>query len=113
MKIFAEIQRNLGNAGIGTSLSVRIAGISFPRSFVRFIIFGFIVLMGIMQGILCVYAVSVALAEVLWPLCVMVTFLSVAVIYIGLVIKTEQINEIFAFMSHIIDRRKSCIFLLL
>lgn len=70
-------------------------------------IFSFTALGSVMEGILCINAIGLTLPAVLWPFCMMVTFLSMAVIYIGLVCKTKQIIELFAYLDHLIEGSKS------
>lgn len=106
MKIFKAIEKHLANAGLGTSPYVQIAGVSVRRSWIRFIIFSFTALGSVLEGILCINGSGDSLAVGLWSLCMMLTFLSVAAIYISLVMKTKQINKLFIYLDNLIVASK-------
>lgn len=102
MKFFSEIEKILAIAGLNTT------GNNIRRSVIRFLIISLTALGSLMEGIVCFNAIG--LTAVLWPFCIMVTFLSVTALYMGLINKTTQINELFAYMDHLIGGSKFCNF---
>lgn len=114
MQILSEIEIILKKAGLGTGPFVRIAGQYVPRSFVRISIFSFPMLCGVLESILCIRNYTISLTACFWSFSIILSFVSVAMIYARLMMKAGQINELFSFMEDVINTSNvssfSCIF---
>lgn len=103
MQILNAIEKILINSGLGTDPTVRIAGQNVPRSLIRFSIFSFPMLCGVLESILCIRNYTVSLTACFWSFSIILSFVSAGMIYARLVIKAGQINDLFNFMEDVIN----------
>lgn len=104
MKILNEAEQVLIGSGLGTANFVKIAGIKVPRVLVRLVIFSLPILCCVLEGVVCVKFIKYSVAACLWPFSVILTFSSIALIYGSLVIKSNEITELFAYLENVINK---------
>lgn len=110
MKILSENRIILAYVGLGIEETVQFFGKRIPRKFIA-IIFGFALIFGVfIASLLILNKHSQGPAEILMPICLLLSFISPTIIYISLMLKRKQIFELFDFLTTVVE--KSNIFLL-
>lgn len=103
MNITNEMKKRLTYLGLGTDQLVRIGGKNIPRSFIRLFIIFSSLLFCILESILCIKFSSDNLVKCLMALNILASMLPVAPIYITLVLKTDEINDLLNYLEIIIS----------
>lgn len=107
MKTFRVIGKILAESGLGTDQYVSIAGRKIPRSLIRFCIFTFLFVGTILEVVICVHRSADGYATILYPVSVVLTFLSGALIYASLLLKPTQIVELFNYLENAVNSSNS------
>lgn len=109
MKLYQDIELILANSGLGPNAFVRIVGKDIPRSLLRSSIFAFPALCSVLQGIICVNSLASgsSYASILYAVCLLLTFLSALLIYSRLIINSDKIGELFAYLENLVSASKS------
>lgn len=102
MSILEEAKIILTNCGLGCESIVQIAGRKIPRSVVRLSIICCVAGTVIMEGVLCVNGYDNGFAVTLYSFSILLTFLSGALIYSSLILKSHKIIELFNYLENVI-----------
>lgn len=103
MSIFDETKQSLERSGLGTHQWAQIANKQIPRLFIRLFIILFSILCCVLESVLCIKFISDSFSDCLLPFGLILTFSSVALIYICLLINTVEIYELLEYMETIIN----------
>lgn len=95
MNIFEESEKAVMNDGLGTAPYVEIRGKKFPRLIVRLFIGSFISVPIFMDIYVCIIGFANGFGTILYTICMIFSFSSALMIYMGLVLKTNEIAELF------------------
>lgn len=106
MKFFQEIELILTNSGLGTNAFIRIAGNNIARSLLRWSIFAFPTLCSVLEAIICVNGLASGYASILYAVCLLLTFLSASLINSSLIINSDKIDELFAYLENMVSASK-------
>lgn len=104
MKILSENRRIVSYVGLGADNRVRIFGNSISRHIVG-ILFGCALLLGILlSGLLILRKYSDGPTAVLYPFCLLLSFVSSTLVYTSLMQKRAQIVELFDYLQVVVDQ---------
>lgn len=95
MNIFEESEKAVTYDGLGTAAYVEIRGTKFPRWLVRLFIGSFISVPVAMDIVVCFVGFANGFGTILYTICMIFSFSSALMIYMGLVSKTNEIAELF------------------
>lgn len=102
MKFFNETKTRLAFLGLGTNQFIRIAGKNIPRTFVRLILILFPLIFYILEVALCI-KLSDNIKDGFLPIAVTVACFPATPIYISLVLKTNEIDEVFIYLENVFN----------
>lgn len=103
MSIFKENRITFIHAGLGTGRFARIAGRNIPRSLIRVYIILFSTLMCVWEAVLGFKFINTNLVDCLSSFVCLLGFLPVITIYLSLIMKTNEINELFSYLENLVD----------
>lgn len=106
MGLFEYNKLCLAHAGFGTSRYIQIAGLKIPRLFIILATFSSSMLGCVLEGAVCMKFLEYGLAEFLGPFGFLLSFSSVSLIYISLVVKSKEISELFDYLENVINASK-------
>lgn len=106
MKILESCETSLAYIGLTSNESIQIFGINLSRWFIRsFIVFGHILVI-CLEFTICAGTRLTDYKSMLFSLHVGVSFVSVLLIYINLMAKTDEIVELMEYLREVIDMSK-------
>lgn len=103
MNIFVESENVVALNGLGTDPIVEVRGNRIPRVVIRLLVTSFLSLAIFMNGVICVNGFADGFGTILYSICMVLSFLSGLLIFIVLLIKTEQIAALFDYLKTAID----------
>lgn len=103
MSILKKTMIILASCGLGCDQFVQTAGKKIPRYVVRLNIILFVAGIIITEGILCINDYDNGFAAVLYSCSVLLTFLSAALIYCSLVVKSHKIIDLFNYLENVVN----------
>lgn len=103
MSIFKEIKTSFIFCGLGTEQFAQIAGRNVPRSFIRFYIILFSTLVCAWEAVLGFKYLSFSVVDSLSSFVCLLGFFPVITIYISLIVKTKEINNLFSYLEEVIN----------
>lgn len=109
MQILQSCKSSLAYIGLTNDQSVHIFGLNLSRWFIRsFIIFGHLLVI-CLEFTICFGTRSSDYTSMLFSLHVGVSFISVLLIYINLMVKTDEIVKLMEYLWEVIDMSEFCI----
>lgn len=103
MDIFKENETTFIHAGLGIEQFAQIAGRNIPRSLIRFSILLFSTIISVWEIVLGLKFVRSSVVDCLSSLVCLLGFLPVVTIYISLIMKTSEINELFSYLENVVN----------
>lgn len=104
MKILRKSERILSYAGLGNDPYVRIGAVNIPRIFVRFVYLSALGMCCTLHACLCVKNIVLGPIAILLPVGVIISCVSIILIYISLILKTHEIIGLFDHLQHFFAR---------
>lgn len=101
MNVFNETKTRLAHLGLGTNQFTRIAGKNIPRLFIRVFIILSSILLCLSEIVL--FTLNDNLNHRLLSVAIFLGMLPIPPIYISLVSKTNQIDELFSYLENVIN----------
>lgn len=106
MHILGESEKLLENIGLGTGQSLQIAGRKVSRYFLRWGVIFTLVLFIIMESLVCIGYFTTNLPAALWTFCLAFLYFFALIIYVCLITKASEINELFDCLKSVINKSK-------
>lgn len=104
MLILQESRRIISYAGLGNAKLVQIGGWYIPRSIIRIIISMALIACIILECFICIHMCEHGIAMILLPFGVLVTQLSLTLIYSTFVWKTNEIDSLMDYLEFLINK---------
>lgn len=104
MQILKESEETLILTGLGIHPTIQIAGRAIPRIFVRILVMSTILLCIVLKFRFCVLNYERGLDVVLLEFGIGITYVSLLLIYISMMLKSNKIIELFHFIQHVSDQ---------